>query len=466
MTALDKSISEASSAQDTVAAIITPPGEGGIAAIRLAGPKSVQILKTVFWPRAETTPGEPTPFLMRFGKYVNRAGEQLDEILAVFMPEGKSYTGLDQVEIFCHGGRQVVKVILSDLLERGARAAEPGEFTKLAFLNGRIDLAKAEAVAELIAANTDSSYMTSRDHLLGRYTEHIETLRTSLISLLADIEATLDFPEEHLETTELSANLAKIARIESELEKLAASYQGGRIVREGYRVVLGGRPNAGKSSLFNLMLQQERALVHESAGTTRDYISEWIDLGGFAVNMIDTAGLRTDGAEVEKQGQEKAEQLMGSSDLVLWVVDLTSRNWMEHLQGDLASIKQKNHIVVGNKSDLLDSKVADRSGEMILLSCKTTAGLIDLEAAMIESVNRSMPDLTSGLVVTSARHQQKISAALESLSSAREKMGSPDQIELASYDVRESVRALEEITGRVYTEDILESIFASFCVGK
>lgn len=466
MTALDKSISEASSAQDTVAAIITPPGEGGIAAIRLAGPKSVQILKTVFWPRAETTPGEPTPFLMRFGKYVNRAGEQLDEILAVFMPEGKSYTGLDQVEIFCHGGRQVVKVILSDLLERGARAAEPGEFTKLAFLNGRIDLAKAEAVAELIAANTDSSYMTSRDHLLGRYTEHIETLRTSLISLLADIEATLDFPEEHLETTELSANLAKIARIESELEKLAASYQGGRIVREGYRVVLGGRPNAGKSSLFNLMLQQERALVHTEAGTTRDYISEWIDLGGFAVNMIDTAGLRTDGAEVEKQGQEKAEQLMGSSDLVLWVVDLTSRNWMEHLQGDLASIKQKNHIVVGNKSDLLDSKVADRSGEMILLSCKTTAGLIDLEAAMIESVNRSMPDLTSGLVVTSARHQQKISAALESLSSAREKMGSPDQIELAGYDVRESVRALEEITGRVYTEDILESIFTSFCVGK
>ena len=466
MTALENKPTDDSSAQDTIAAIITPPGEGGIAAIRLAGPEAKAILSRAFAPVSETAPSEPTPFLMRFGHYLNLASEPLDELLAVFMPKGRSYTGLDQVELFCHGGRHVVRLILDDLLDRGARAAEPGEFTRLAFLNGKIDLAKAEAVAELIAANTDSSFRTSRDHLLGRYTEHIEALRDGLIVLLADIEAALDFPEEHLEETELSVNVERMSHIEWELEKLAASYQGGRIVREGYKVVLAGRPNAGKSSLFNLLLQQERALVHDEAGTTRDYISEWVDLGGYAVNLIDTAGLRTDGAEVEKRGQEKAQQLMNSADLVLWIVDLNTEQWMDQLQEDLAAIKQKNHLVIGNKCDLLAGATVDRSGETVRISCRTGKGLIELEAALIDRINKSMPDLTSGLVVTSARHQQKISQALESLSEAREKLGLPDQVELVGYDLREAVNALEEITGRIYTEDILESIFASFCVGK
>ena len=236
------------------------------------------------------------PFVLRYGHFVDLNRNVVDEITAVYMPAGKSYTGIDQVELFCHGGSQVVQSILRQLLDSGARAAEPGEFTRLAFLSGRLDLTKAEAVAEIIAANTQSSLEVAREHLLGAYGREVDMLRDGMVEVLAQVEASTDFPEEEISPAESRRLLDLVEKCIDGLTALAESYTGGKIIREGYRVAIGGRPNAGKSSLFNLLLKQERALVTPTAGTTRDYLSEWIDLEGFAVNLVDTAGLRPGGS--------------------------------------------------------------------------------------------------------------------------------------------------------------------------
>jgi tRNA modification GTPase len=243
---------------DTIAAIITPPGEGGIAAVRIAGELSRGILAKHFRPMASPRSRRLAPFHMRFGHFV-KTGEAaareviVDEVMAVYMPEGKSYTGLEQVEIYCHGGRRVVREILNRILLSGARAAEPGEFTRLAFLSGRIDLAHAEAVAEIIAADTNTSYQSARDHLIGRYSKHLEQLREQLVAVIAEVEASIDFPDEELDTANTSKLTLAVDGIITKTAELAQSYQGGRILREGYRVVIAGRPNSGKSSLFNLL---------------------------------------------------------------------------------------------------------------------------------------------------------------------------------------------------------------------
>jgi tRNA modification GTPase len=453
---------------DTVVAVITPPGEGGIAALRLAGPKSLELLNRCFVSKSGKD-SSMIPFMLRYGHFVKRSGEKLDEVMAVHMPEGKSYTGLDQVEIYCHGGRHVVSLLLEELIQRGARAAEPGEFTRLAFLNGRIDLAKAEAVAEIIAANTDASYRASREHLLGEYSESINRIRDDLVDVLADIEASIDFPEEETDLSDSNRQVASIDRLGDRIGVLLSSYSGGRIIKEGFKVAICGRPNAGKSTLFNLLLRQERALVNPVAGTTRDYLSEWIDLEGVAVNLIDTAGLRRRGGRVEREGQRRTKKIIDQSDLVIWMVDLSEQDWPECLKADRKSLRGKEIMFVGNKLDLAayadDLRVLDYS-DIMPLSCVTEDGFDILKEEIVKVISGKMPDLTSGVVVTSARHKQKLSLALESLNSARTKVEKGESPELTAFDLRQAKDALDEITGKVYTEDILGKIFSSFCIGK
>jgi tRNA modification GTPase len=417
---------------DTIAAVITPPGEGGIAAVRMAGNESLTIARRLFH-SAHGDIDPFNPFMLRLGRWCNPAGAVIDEVTAVYMPAGRSYTGLEQVEIFCHGGRQAVRLILQSILDSGARAAEAGEFTRLAFLNGRIDLARAEAVAELVAANTAHSFETSRQHLLGVYSEHIEAIRSGLIKLLADLEASIDFTEEDLDHDETAASEQAVAEIIDQIEQLAATYSGGRIIREGFKIVIAGRPNAGKSSLFNLLLRQERALVNPTAGTTRDYLSEWIDLDGFAVNLIDTAGLRLGGDDLE-----------------------------------LVNLGETEVLVFGNKTDLLKSELDSDDNAQIseLISCLTGRGIGLLKAAVTEAIDSHMPDQTDGLVVTSARHHQKLCQAADSLREARSALRDEASVELVIPDLKAAVIALDELTGRIYTEEILGEIFASFCIGK
>ncbi|HWR83034.1 MAG TPA: tRNA uridine-5-carboxymethylaminomethyl(34) synthesis GTPase MnmE [Candidatus Deferrimicrobium sp.] len=454
--------------QDTIAAIITPPGEGGIAAIRIAGPRSQSIATKHFRPAAADD-SVVTPFLLRYGHFIGHQGVIIDEVMLASMPEGRSYTGLQQVEIFCHGGRVVVNAILNELLNSGARAAEPGEFTRLAFLSGRIDLTKAEAVAELIGAQTKLSYETARDHLLGRYTSHIGLLRQKIVDILAVIEAAIDFPEESdaFSTEDVQTTLKEIA---TGIQSLAATYTGGRILREGYTVAIAGRPNVGKSSLFNLLLRQERAIVTPMAGTTRDYLSEWIDLGGLAVRLIDTAGLRQTGGKIEKAGQATAKKIIADADLLLWMIDLSDRRWAAKIAEDINTVSKHVNLLMGNKIDICTDSVKRRFATSFpdaqLISCLNQQGIDSFKTAIHRRANEQMPDLTFGVVVTSARHQQKLRAASQSLRRAHTKLKIKESPEIIAFEIRQAVNHLDEITGKIYSEEVLESIFSKFCIGK
>jgi tRNA modification GTPase len=455
--------------QDTIAAIITPPGEGGIAAVRIAGPQCLTILADHFSPRhaARTS---PPPFTLRLGNFTSSRGEIIDEVMAVYMPSGQSYTGLDQVEVFCHGGRMVVRRILEEILDSGARAAEPGEFTRLAFECGRIDLSRAEAVAEMIAAQTESSLRASREHLLGNYSEHVDMLRNGVVDILSEVEAGIDFTEDAPEVAVDSTKLvAMIDKLIDRLGQLALTYRGGRIINEGFTVVIGGRPNAGKSSLFNLLLKHERALVTPTPGTTRDYLLERIDLDGYAVNLIDTAGLRQGGGKIERAGQNRARDLILKSNLLIWVVDISKRGWEKNIDSDVKSFDDIDILVFLNKTDVVKRKPpvsATMLKTPLFGSCKTGAGISKLHGEIKRRIEANMPDLTSGLVVTSARHSQKLNEGIRQLRAARVKIGKSVSGELVAYELRQAVNALGEITGKVYTEQILGRIFSRFCIGK
>jgi len=448
---------------ETIAAVITPPGQGGVAAVRVAGPDSRAILERVFRP---TSSDHPSPFLMRHGRIIVQSGDILDEVLAVFMPAGRSYTGLDQVEIFCHGGSQVVRMLLDLILASGARPAEPGEFTKLAFLNGRIDLAQAEAVAELIASSTRVSHQAGRDHLTGSYSSYVDELRSRLLTTLADLEASIDFSDDDVAGVELHRMKDDLGEIGSQITRLAETYRGGRIIREGFRVAICGRSNAGKSSLFNLLLAQERALVDPEAGTTRDFLSEWIDLDGFAVNLIDTAGLRESSNRVELQGQAKATEIIEKADLIVWLADISQPEWRLSLEEDTKALSDKSILLVVNKIDLLETARVELPDNLLPLSCVTRVGLDELRGKIVSSINEGMPDLTSGQVVTSARHKYCLDQAGDCVKRAVERVYSGESDEIVAFELRQAADKLGEITGKVYTEEILGQVFSRFCIGK
>jgi len=457
---------------ETIVAIITPPGTGGIAALRISGRRSLAILNKHFKSATDTA----RPFLMRYGNFVTSANDPIDEVMAVYMPAGKSYTGLDQVEIFCHGGSQVASVILTEIVRAGARVAEPGEFTKLAFLSGRIDLSRAEAVAEIIAANCDRSYKAAKEHLLGGYSDHIERLRKQLIGIIAEGEAGIDFPEEEIDAAELKKLNEGIKELRKQVSDLADSFRGGRILTEGFKIAIAGRTNAGKSSLFNRLLRHQRAIVNPMAGTTRDYLSEWIDLEGYAVNIVDTAGLRRSGGSVEKSGQASARKIIAESDLVLWIADCNSKGWEEQAINDTKRLSYKKITIVANKIDLLAGNpsvsLSMRNNQAlpapvsVSVSCLTGKGIKSLQRKLVELIETDMPDLTAGLVVTSKRHQQKLNRAKKHLESAGRKIKLGESPELAAFDLRLAGSELDEITGKVYNEEILAQIFSKFCVGK
>jgi len=385
------------------------------------------------------------------------------------MPGPKSFSGEDMVEIYCHAGRFSVQAILEAVLACGCRPAEAGEFSMRRFRNHGVDLTRLEAAAELIAAKTDLAYRLSREHLLGAYGDHIAGIRQRIVHLLAELEADIDFPEEDAVGRIGRAMLHdRLDGIINDLESLAASYRAGQIVRDGYRVVLTGPPNAGKSLLFNRLVRRRRALVTPVPGTTRDYITEWIDIEGLPVELYDTAGLRRGRSPVEKAGIEGTQEVIAGADLVVYVADLSAET-APTMKLDLRHGQQL--IFVLNKVDLLhddDPTLSRRAGELnekqdhCFVSALTGRGI----AGLLRLIHQKsgLADLAESMVVTSHRHKVKIDRCLGHLRRIRRMSDQPTEI--ISFELRQSADQIGEITGAIYTEQILDEIFSNFCIGK
>jgi tRNA modification GTPase len=383
------------------------------------------------------------------------------------MPGPKSFTGEEMVEIYCHAGRFTLSTILDLILTHNCRAAEAGEFSQRRFLNHGVDISTLEGAAEVVAAKTDLAYRLSREHLLGRYGEYVSSLRQRLVHLLAEIEADIDFPDEDA-VGGIGRELLKksLDEIIADLEKLIGSYKIGRVVQDGYRVIILGPPNAGKSSLFNRLVRQNRALVTPIPGTTRDYLSEWIDIHGLPVELFDTAGLREGKGKIERAGIAGTRNLISRADLIIYLFDINGR---PQKTPKMQIAKNQHLMIVLNKSDLAKAKSAKlqkwealASTNIIAVSAKTGAGIDELLTAIYNVAGLS--DLTESLVVTSQRHKSKMDKCLSHLRKVRKVSALPPEI--ISLELRQAADQIGEITGQIFTEDILDEIFSSFCIGK
>jgi tRNA modification GTPase len=456
-------------AADTIAAISTPLGEAGIGIVRLSGPAAEAIARAIFRPRRARS-----HFLshhLYLGQIVSSPEEIVDEVLLTIMRGPRTYTREDVVEIHCHSGMGVLRRILELTLAQGARLARPGEFTLRAFLAGRIDLTQAEAVLEVIQARTAASLRVAAGHLEGRLGRSLQQARASLLDLLARVEAALDFPEE---TGELPAGAlaAALAGSREALEALAASYQEGRLLREGLLVVIAGQPNVGKSSLLNCLLAQDRAIVTEIPGTTRDLVEEVITLGGVPVRLSDTAGLRPAQDRVEELGIRRTRERLAQADLILYLVDGSLPLTPEAHQ-DLAELGERPGLAVINKVDLiLAFSVTDLEKATALpiskISALTGEGIDNLKQQVVDlTLKRGLN--TTGEMVTQARHHQHLQKCLGYLAQARELLvtGEPAPAwELVALELQEAIRELGEITGQEVGDDVLDRIFSEFCLGK
>ncbi len=438
---------------DTIAAISTPFGEGAIAVLRMTGPCSVAIAETLF--RSSKRASEVASRVQQFGKILD--GERvLDDVLLTVFRAPASYTGEEMVEIACHGGILVTRRILGLLLASGARSATAGEFTQRAFLNGKMDLTQAEAVMDLIKAQTDLALRAATEQLEGRLGERVRDIRENLLGLLAHVEAHIDFPEEDIDPEVGQALLARLATSQAGIRALLQTADQGRVLREGVRTVIYGAPNVGKSSLLNLLLGYERAIVSEIPGTTRDTIEEVINLRGIPLRLVDTAGVRESADAVEREGIARTLQHLERADLVLNVVDASAPR-----RSDI----EPRHLLVLNKVDLGEHPDwASVSG--VRFSCRNSRGMEELaDAIFTRAMGQSMT--ASGFTVAiNARHQASLATAERFANAAQTALEESVSAEFVSIELRAALDAIGDVVGRVDTEDLLGKIFSTFCLGK
>jgi tRNA modification GTPase len=452
--------------RDTICAVSTPPGEGGIGIIRISGKNAVTIASTIFRPCKNTPLVSAETHTLHYGHVVDPStGEIVDETLVSIMHAPATYTREDVVEINCHGGMMPLQRTMALLIASGARLAEPGEFTKRAFLNNRIDLAQAEAVMDIIAAKTELSLRAAQEQLRGGLSAEIATLRDLLLSLTASVEAGIDFSEEDIEIG--SARIVDtISLVLAGIDRLLASRTLGRIVRDGFATAIVGRPNVGKSSLLNALLRQDRAIVSEVPGTTRDVLEEYLNIAGVPLRIVDTAGIRHSHDVVEKEGVRRSLAAITSADIVLVVLDgsqpLTSEDHrvLDEVQG-------KNAIMVINKSDLPRKlKPLERPVPQVSISCQTGKGLDSLRETIADIVKQGTTSAREHAWAVNQRHQAALEQARESLHKAHETAQGGLSPEFIAMDLRGTLDSLGLIIGATYTEDILERIFRDFCIGK
>jgi len=457
--------------EDTIAAIATPPGRGAIGVIKISGEKSLEILQKIFKPFKPRPHFESHRFY--YGHIIDpKTGESLDEVLVVYMKKPRSYTREDVVEIHAHSGYFNLRKILELVLREGARPARPGEFTLRAFLNGRIDLAQAEAIEELISAKSERALKLALSSLSGRLSQMVQDLRERLLLALAQVESAIDFPEEDIEIMnppELIHFLSK--EIIPVIERHIKNYEEGKIYKEGISLVISGKPNVGKSSLMNALLKEERAIVTPIPGTTRDFLEEEASIAGLPVKLIDTAGLRETTDPVEKIGVERALQKLKEADLVLFLIDVSEKPDDETLQL-YEKIKEYPQIVVLNKIDLKPNHLEEWKGlfegkaEVIPVSVKEGINLERLSQKIYEKITTErgteIPE-----VVPNVRQKVALEAAKAHLEEAMKELEKKEPLpELVSLELRSAINALSEIIGEVTTEDLLSEIFSRFCIGK
>ncbi|MDO8589311.1 MAG: tRNA uridine-5-carboxymethylaminomethyl(34) synthesis GTPase MnmE [Armatimonadota bacterium] len=475
--------------EDTIAAIATPIGQAGIGVIRISGDNSLDIAGRIFRPyrasergaeqrqpaRREASPINFPSHTVHHGYTVDPVSDEpIDEVLLTVFVAPKSYTGENVVEISCHGGIAILRRVLESTLSAGARHAEPGEFTKRAFLNGRIDLAQAEAVNDLIRARTDEARALALRQLEGGLSGEIRDINSELGRLLAEIEASIDFPDD-VEEPPTGDLRSRVALLTARIQELLATADRGRIYREGIVVAIAGRPNVGKSSLLNALLRESRAIVTEVPGTTRDTIEETVSIRGVPVVAIDTAGLRETRDAVEQIGVQRAEETIQRAQVVLFVVDATE-GFTEEDAARFSALGAKPRLIVLNKRDLLPDSDAPRAADrvaaalpdsrVVAVSALTGAGIAELEDRIAEMVFAGAVAGSQSVLVSNVRHKQAIERSLRSLESAIRTVDEARPVDLLSVDLMAARGALGEITGETAAEDLIDRIFSEFCIGK
>ena len=453
------------SVTDTIAAIATAPGEGAIAVVRVSGPESLSIADRVF--RGKGPPPSSRPGQSFLHGNIQGADGVADEVILLIYRSPHSYTREDAIEIQGHGGTAATRRILRSVLDAGARTAEPGEFTKRAFLNGRMDLLQAEAVLDLIRARSDRAADAALEQMQGNLSRSFDKLYGDLLELAADLETTLDFSEDELPDSVTRDIIARMKTVEAEFKQLLATWDEGHLLREGALVVIAGKPNVGKSTLLNALLGKERAIVTPIAGTTRDTIEEQMVICGYTVRLVDTAGIRDTSCEIEGEGVRRAKHIISHADLTLYVID-GSESFGEDDQDRINGLSKRNTIIVNNKADL-QNKATNHpfasTSSVVTISALESQGIDALKDAIVKSlgIRESEP---SGTAI-SERHRALLVSAHKDLVEASLLLSrATPEPALAASRLRQALLTLGEATGRVYHDELLNSIFSRFCIGK
>jgi len=460
--------------EDTIAAISTPPGEGGIGIVRISGKDALAIADRVFVCKTRKKPSRSKSFTTHYGWI-----KDIDEVILTVMRAPKTYTKEDIVEINCHSGIAPLRKTLELVLKEGARLAEPGEFTKRAFLNGRIDLAQAEAVCDIVKSKTEGSLRQAALQLKGKLSDEIRDMSSRILDVLAHLEASLDFPDEDIETDSKKKVLRQLKGLISDTERLYESASYGIIMKEGALAVIAGRPNVGKSSLLNALLKRERAIVTDIPGTTTDTIEETVNIKGVPVRLVDTAGILSPKDAIHKQAVKKAHEYFEAADVVLLVLD-ASQAFKPKDKVVINAINKKPFITVLNKIDLpkkikapltlsLSPKGRGKKGEghvPIEISATKGTGLSKLETALAKVVLNGSAPKTDEAIITSARHKEAIRTALDALKDARSTLKQGLSEEFAAQHLKDALDELSTITGESVKDNLLDRIFSEFCIGK
>jgi len=460
--------------KDTIAAISTAIGEGGIGIVRVSGPEAISTINKIFKGYGQTDKdlNEVDTYTAHYGHIINPKDEQIiDEVICLVMKATKTYTKEDVVEIDCHGGSIPLQKILDLVLKNGARLAEPGEFTKRAFLNGRIDLSQAEAVMDVINSKTEAGLEAAMDQLEGGLSSQIEEIKHELLGLLAHLEASIDFPEDEIEDFNSDEIDSRVEEIIEQIEGLLATSKRGRIIKEGIRTAIIGKPNVGKSSLLNALLRENRAIVTDVPGTTRDVIEEVINIDGIPLKIMDTAGIRETEDEVEKIGVERSEKFLKQADLVLLVLD-AHRGITEEDRRIINLVDEKETVVVVNKTDLESNlnlgelKKKFENVQVVETSAVEGIGISELEDLISEMVFAGEVKANEQTLITNLRHKEALEAAYDSILNVKETVKQGLPADFVTIDLKTTLEELGKITGDTLGEDIIDRIFADFCLGK